>query len=163
MTRAVERRRALDLALRDLARLEGHVRASPSLSAADRQGGGMALAIAGARRATEEAAARARALADAALLQLTTNCPLALLVFPSLDRRKNPGGPWTVQAFRQAWKRELAVRRSPASRPICAGTRTQRCSEGSSPTKSCHASSGTPHPTCFVRRTRTSTKSRWHA
>jgi len=30
------------------------------------------------------------------------------LVFPSLDRRKNPGGPWTVQAFRQAWNRELA-------------------------------------------------------
>lgn len=30
------------------------------------------------------------------------------LVFPSLDRRKKPGGPWTVQAFRQAWNRELA-------------------------------------------------------
>ena len=30
------------------------------------------------------------------------------LVFPSLDRRKDPGGPWTVQAFRQAWNRELA-------------------------------------------------------
>ncbi len=29
-------------------------------------------------------------------------------MFPSLDRRKNPGGPWTVQAFRQAWNRELA-------------------------------------------------------
>ena len=29
------------------------------------------------------------------------------LVFPSLDCRKNPGGPWTVQAFRQAWNREL--------------------------------------------------------
>jgi integrase len=30
------------------------------------------------------------------------------LVFPSIDRRKKPGGPWTVQAFRQAWNRELA-------------------------------------------------------
>jgi integrase len=26
-------------------------------------------------------------------------------VFPSLDPRKNPGGPWTVQAFRQAWRK----------------------------------------------------------
>ena len=26
-------------------------------------------------------------------------------VFPSLDPRKNPGGPWTVQAFRLSWRR----------------------------------------------------------
>ena len=29
-------------------------------------------------------------------------------VFPSLDPRKNPGGPWTVQAFRLAWRRLIA-------------------------------------------------------
>jgi len=29
-------------------------------------------------------------------------------VFPSLDPRKNPGGPWTVQAFRQSWRRLIA-------------------------------------------------------
>lgn len=26
-------------------------------------------------------------------------------VFPSLDPRRNPGGPWTVQAFRQSWRK----------------------------------------------------------
>lgn len=29
-------------------------------------------------------------------------------VFPSLDPRRNPGGPWTVQAFRIAWRRLIA-------------------------------------------------------
>ena len=29
-------------------------------------------------------------------------------VFPSLNKRGTPGGPWTVPAFRTAWRRELA-------------------------------------------------------
>jgi integrase len=45
------------------------------------------------------------------------------LVFPSLDRRKDPGGPWTVQAFRQAWNRELAGTRFAAKSPyVCRHT-----------------------------------------